>query len=73
MSIAKEEIEAVRAKADIVQVVGHYIPLKPEGKKYVGLCPFHDDHNPSFTVDPDKQFCYCFVCHNKPPVFTENL
>lgn len=69
MSIAKEEIEAVRAKADIVQVVGHYIPLKPEGKKYVGLCPFHDDHNPSFTVDPDKQFCYCFVCHNGGDVF----
>lgn len=69
MSISKEEIEAVRAKADIVQVVGHYIPLQPSGRIYAGLCPFHDDHDPSFKVDPQKQICYCFVCHKGGDVF----
>ena len=69
MAVSKEEIEALRKQADIVQVIGHYIPLKQSGRYYVGLCPFHDDHNPSFHVDPEKQFCYCFVCHNGGDVF----
>ena len=68
--IRKEEIEQIKAKADIVQVVGHYIPLQQNGSKYVGLCPFHEDHNPSFQVNPANQFCWCFVCHKGGDVFS---
>lgn len=52
----------VNKHADIVQVVQSYIPLTKKGRNFVGLCPFHDDSNPSFTVSPEKQFCKCFVC-----------
>lgn len=57
-----ETIEAVRDRVDIVDVVSEQVVLKKQGKDYVGLCPFHDDKSPSFSVSPSKQFYYCFSC-----------
>ncbi len=55
-------IEAVKERADIVDVVGEHVVLSKRGKEFVGICPFHDDSKPSMTVSPTKQFYYCFSC-----------
>ncbi len=55
-------LEEVRSRLDIVSVVSSYVPLKRVGKNYQGLCPFHIEKTPSFTVSPDKQMFYCFGC-----------
>ena len=55
-------IEAVKERADIVDVVGEHVVLKKKGREFVGVCPFHDDSKPSMTVSPRKQFYYCFSC-----------
>lgn len=55
-------IQAVRDANDIVDVVGEAVALKKSGKNYLGLCPFHQERTPSFTVSPDKQIFYCFGC-----------
>ena len=55
-------IEAVKERADIVDVVGEHVMLKKKGREFVGLCPFHDDKSPSMTVSPAKQLYYCFSC-----------
>jgi DNA primase len=57
-----DTIEAVRDRADIVDVVSQHVVLKKQGKDFVGLCPFHEDKSPSFSVSPTKQFYYCFSC-----------
>ncbi|HEY9736447.1 MAG TPA: DNA primase [Trichocoleus sp.] len=57
-----DTVEAVRDRADIVDVVSEHVVLKKQGKDFVGLCPFHDDKSPSFSVSPGKQFYYCFSC-----------
>lgn len=57
-----DTIEEVKQRADIVDVVSEHVVLKKQGKDFVGLCPFHDDKSPSFTVSPSKQFYYCFSC-----------
>lgn len=56
-------IDAVVEKNDIVDIISEYVSLKKRGNKYVGLCPFHNEKTPSFTVDGDKQLFYCFGCH----------
>ena len=58
----KDLAQDVVKHANIVDVVGSYLPLTKKGRNFVALCPFHDDSNPSFTVSPEKQFCKCFVC-----------
>lgn len=68
--ISREEINEIRNKADIVNVVGHYIQLERKGKEYLGRCPFHDDHSPSMHVSPEMQIYKCFVCNNGGDVFT---
>ncbi|NLA78229.1 MAG: DNA primase [Erysipelothrix sp.] len=68
--IPEDIINDVRAKADIVSIIGQYIPLTKKGKNYVGLCPFHDDHNPSLSISSDKQIYKCFVCQAGGNVFT---
>lgn len=55
-------IEEVRERADLVDIVSEQVVLKKQGKDFVGLCPFHDDKSPSFSVSPAKQFYYCFSC-----------
>lgn len=57
-----DTIEQVKQRADIVDVVSEHVVLKKQGKDFVGLCPFHDDKSPSFSVSPSKQFYYCFSC-----------
>lgn len=63
-------VAEVRARADIVSVISDYVNLRKRGKNYVGLCPFHQEKTPSFTVDPDKQLFYCFGCGVGGNVFT---
>ncbi len=60
----------MRDASDIVAVVGEHLALKPKGREYVGLCPFHDDRNPSMCVIPAKQIFHCFVCGAGGDVFT---
>ncbi len=61
--IPEEVVEEVLQKADIVQFVSEYVLLKKQGKNYFGLCPFHQEDTPSFSVTPDKQIFYCFGCN----------
>lgn len=68
--IAQEEIDALRNQADIVDVISHYIPVKRAGKSYKAVCPFHNDHDPSLTITPEKKIYKCFVCGNGGNVFT---
>ena len=60
--IPQSFINDLIAKVDIVDVVGERVSLKKAGKNYSGLCPFHNEKTPSFTVSPDKQFFHCFGC-----------
>lgn len=62
--------EEVRSANDIVDVVSKYVPLKRKGKIFFGLCPFHSEKSPSFSVKADNQFFYCFGCHAGGDVFT---
>ena len=62
-------IDDLRLQANIVQVIQEYVPLKKAGRAYKGLCPFHGEKTPSFQVDPDKGFFYCFGCHAGGDVF----
>ncbi|MEB3212005.1 MAG: DNA primase [Leptolyngbyaceae bacterium] len=57
-----DTIDQVKDRADIVDVVSEHVVLRKQGKDFVGLCPFHDDKSPSFSVSPSKQFYYCFSC-----------
>ncbi|MEA5620311.1 DNA primase [Cronbergia sp. UHCC 0137] len=57
-----DTIEEVKHRADIVDVVSDYVVLRKRGKDFVGLCPFHNEKSPSFTVTPSKQMYYCFGC-----------
>jgi DNA primase len=57
-----DTIEQVKQRVDIVDVVSEHVVLRKQGKDFSGLCPFHDDKSPSFTVSPGKQFYYCFSC-----------
>ena len=69
-SVSNEEINDIRASADIVAIIGSYIPLTQKGKNFVGVCPFHDDHSPSMSVSPEKQIYKCFACGASGNVFT---
>src|ERR1700756_2269733 len=62
MAEAGSTAERVKQQADIVRVVGEYVRLKKTGKDFSGLCPFHQEKTPSFTVSPIKQIFYCFGC-----------
>ncbi len=70
MKLTEEVINDIRNSADIVDVIGHYIPLVKKGKGYTALCPFHDDHDPSLSISQDKQIYKCFVCGNGGNVFS---
>jgi DNA primase len=67
--IPNTTIDEIRNKADILNVIGGYVALKKRGKNYLGLCPFHSEKTPSFTVSPDKQIFHCFGCGEGGNVF----
>ncbi len=58
-----DTIEEVKQRADIVDVISEHVVLRKRGKDFVGLCPFHDEKTPSFSVSPTKQMYYCFGCN----------
>lgn len=70
MYYSDEIIEEVRAKNDIVDVISGYVRLQKKGSSYFGLCPFHNEKSPSFSVSRDKQMYYCFGCGAGGNVFT---
>ena len=59
---ASEVIDEVVSRSDIVDIISGYIKLKKNGSSYVGLCPFHNEKSPSFSVSPGKQLYHCFGC-----------
>ena len=68
--IPEETIERIRNTADIYDVVAQYVDLKKRGRNYFGLCPFHSEKTPSFSVAPDKQIYHCFGCGSGGNVFS---
>ncbi|MCD8018184.1 MAG: DNA primase [Clostridiales bacterium] len=70
MRYSQEIIEEVREKNDIYDVISQYVSLKKRGGTYFGLCPFHNEKSPSFSVSRDKQMYYCFGCGQGGDVYT---
>jgi DNA primase len=62
MAIPQSFIQELLARADVVEIVGRYVQLKKGGANFMGLCPFHGEKSPSFSVSPSKQFYHCFGC-----------
>lgn len=62
MRYSDELLEEIRSQNDIVDVISQYVVLKRSGRNYFGLCPFHNEKSPSFSVSPDKQIFHCFGC-----------
>src|SRR5512140_3743398 len=62
MAIPQSFIQELLARADVVEIVGRYVQLKKAGANFMGLCPFHGEKSPSFSVSPSKQFYHCFGC-----------
>lgn len=68
--IEDEKINQIREAVDIVDLIGEYVQLKKQGRNYFGLCPFHGENSPSFSVSPDKQIFHCFGCGAGGNIFT---
>jgi len=62
--------EEIKQRLDLVDIVSDHIDLKRKGKRYWGLCPFHAEKTPSFSVSPEKQMFYCFGCGERGDIFT---
>ena len=60
--VPQEKIEEIRDRIDIVHLISEYVVLRKAGRNFIGLCPFHKEKTPSFSVRPDKQIFYCFGC-----------
>lgn len=69
MRIPESKIEEIRNSTSIVDVISEYVQLRKRGKNYIGLCPFHSEKTPSFTVSEDKQIFHCFGCHEGGNVY----
>ena len=70
MRYEDDVIEEVREKNDIVDIISQYVSLKKKGSSYFGLCPFHNEKSPSFSVSREKQMYYCFGCGQGGNVYT---
>ena len=70
MKIPQDKIDEIRSSADIADVISNYVPLRKRGKNYIGLCPFHSEKTPSFTVNSNLQIYKCFGCSAGGNVFT---
>ena len=68
-TLTQEKISEIRNSVNIVDIISSYIPLTPKGKNFFGVCPFHDDTNPSMSVSPAKQIYKCFSCGATGNVF----
>ncbi len=66
----KSSVEQIKTLSDIVAVISEYVQLKKKGRSFWGLCPFHSEKTPSFSVDPDKQIYKCFGCDRGGDVIT---
>ncbi len=66
---SRDETDEIRRRVGILEVVSTHVTLRRAGRSYKGLCPFHSEKTPSFTVDPEKGFFYCFGCHAGGDVF----
>ncbi|MFF5513885.1 DNA primase [Staphylococcus capitis] len=69
MRIDQSVINEIKDKTDILDLISEYVKLEKRGRNYIGLCPFHDEKTPSFTVSEDKQICHCFGCKKGGNVF----
>jgi DNA primase len=69
VDLSREVVDRVREAADIVEVVGDHVRLRRRGQKWEGLCPFHEEKTPSFSVDAVKGLYYCFGCHQGGDIF----
>jgi DNA primase len=70
MKIPEDKIQEIREATDIVEVISQYVTLKKRGKSFLGLCPFHNEKTPSFSVDPVRGFYHCFGCGAGGNAFT---
>ena len=70
MYYSDEVLDDVRSNSNIVDIIGEHVKLKKTGSSYMGLCPFHNEKSPSFSVNEAKQFFYCFGCQKGGSVFT---
>lgn len=68
--ISNEEINEIRSRANIVDIISGYLQVSSKGKNYVALCPFHNDHSPSLIISPEKQIFNCFTCRTGGNVFS---
>ncbi len=69
MAFAQDKIEELRGRADIVEVIGAHVRLRRVGNRFTGLCPFHNEKTPSFSVSPERGFFHCFGCGAGGTVF----
>jgi DNA primase len=67
--ISEDKLEEIRTRADIVEVIGAHVRLKRAGRNFVGLCPFHNEKTPSFSVNSERGFFHCFGCGAGGTVF----
>lgn len=70
MGIVSEDIQRVKQSADIVALISEHVPLKRSGRRFTGCCPFHEEKTPSFSVNPELGFYYCFGCNKKGDAIT---
>ncbi|WP_438318066.1 DNA primase [Candidatus Caldatribacterium sp. SIUC1] len=70
MFIPEEYLEEIKARVDIVELISQYVELRPSGRNFRALCPFHEERTPSFTVSPEKGIFYCFGCGAGGNIFT---
>ncbi|MFQ3548241.1 MAG: DNA primase [Armatimonadota bacterium] len=70
MSSFRYPLDEIRERCDLVEIVSSYVALKKRGRNFIGLCPFHNEKTPSFSIDPDKQIWHCFGCSIGGDVFS---